>query len=60
MAIEMTIEEYNDKHSIFTDLERMENRKRERSLLLDYGALLKFWQDKREVFKERLMMRGSE
>lgn len=57
MAAELTIEEYQARYSLFTADELVENRKRERGLLRDEPALIKFWHDKRELFKARLDQR---
>lgn len=57
MATELTSEEYADRHSLFTATERLEYRKREHILLLDVQALIRFWDEKRETFLQRIAMR---
>ncbi len=58
MVYEMTQEEYADKHSLFTEDERMNYKYQEQQLLrADAQSLIGFWQDKRELFRDRVAER---
>lgn len=57
MAKELTQIEYADKHSMFSMQERIDFHYRERILVAtNPRGAIKFWQDKREVFRERVII----